>query len=217
MFDSAKRKAGVLALAGALGALALGAGAPAAGAQELAARQWPADAVGKTYRFDAPEPGVEQTLQYQNLRDTVRAAIGATGLVETHDVAAARFVVSFKYGSERSTVTVARPRDPFFDPYYPRGYYGPHGFFGHGHHGWGVGAGYGFYGPAWEPVRTQVERATLTVEIRDNDRNGAAVYRAGAVATGRQADPARIAPALVQAIFDGFPANNGRTQEIDYR
>ncbi len=189
------------------------AGAAAASAQTTTLQQWPADAVGKSYRFDAPQGGLEQTLDYQTYRDMVRASIGSTGLVETQEVASARFTVSFRYGTERSQVTVIRDRDPFFnDPYYPRGgYYGPHGYYGHG--GWGVGANI-HGGSRWEPVQTEVYRNSLTVEIRDSERNGAQVYQSTAVTMGRSDQLNQAMPQLVQTVFDRFPANNGETREV---
>lgn len=207
-----RRSLGRLALAGC--ALLLSGCASTLSARVTTFQQWPAGVEGQSYRFDTPANGLGESLEYQTYRDMVRAAIGATGLVEGQDPKSARFAVRFTYGSERTQVTVAEPRDPFFDPYfaYPGGY----GYYGR--RGWGGGwGGVGYYGPHWAPVNMEAWRNTLTVEIRDTTRDNAEVYRSSAMSLGRSDDMVRLMPYLVRAIFDGFPQNNGQQREVRYR
>lgn len=214
MPDSSKRFLLAFRLAGGLFLLALAGYTQTLSARVNTVQQWPANAVGASYRFEAADPAQAQSLEYQTYQDMIRAAIGATGLVETQDVATARFTVSFSYGTERTRVTTAR-RDPFFDPYYdfPGGpFIGAGRAWGGGHYG-----GIGYYRGGWVPVEVEAYRNTLTVEIRDAERNGAQVYRSTAVAMGGADSLAQAMPYLVRTVFDGFPANNGEVREARYR
>ena len=168
--------------------------------------QWPSGVEGQTYRFDDPGPKQAGNLEYQAYRDMIRAAIGGTGLVEAPaGSGAARFTVRFVYGSEATQVIVQEPYDPYF--------HGMPGFYGYNRWGWG-----GFYGgPTWVPVPVQAYRKSLTVEIHDNQRGGAEVYRSTATTLSERDGMVQAMPYLARAIFDGFPANNGQVREVKYK
>jgi len=168
--------------------------------------QWPSGVEGQTYRFDDPGAGQADNLEYQTYRDMVRAALGRTGLVEAPaGTSAARFAVRFRYGTEATQIIVQEPYDPYF--------YGMPGFYGFNRWGWG-----GFYGgPTWVPVPVAAYRKSLTVEIRDNQREGAEVYRSTATTVSERDGMVQAMPYLVRAIFDGFPDNNGQVREVKYK
>jgi len=86
------------------------------------------------------------------------------------------------------------------------GYYG-------GWNRWGGGI---FYSPAPVAVPVTVYRNTLTVTLFDMQDNGREVYRATAVHRGEDDSLNLVMPYLMQAIFDGFPGNNGQIREISY-
>jgi len=62
------------------------------------------------------------------------------------------------------------------------------------------------------PVR--VNKNTLTVTINENQRQGAQVYKSTAVSSSGTL--VQDMPYLAQAVFDGFPGNNGQVRNITY-
>jgi len=202
----ASRRTAWLSLPLALAVLLLAGCASTLSARVTTFSRWPADIQGQAYRFAPPEkapPGGD--LEYQAYQDMVRAAMGATGLVEAPAGAPdARFTVQFRYESKPTQVIVQEPYDPYF--------YGMPGFYGYHRWAWG-----GFYGgPAWVPVQMTAYRKSLTVEIRDGQRGGEQVYRSTATTMGESEEMARVMPYLTRAIFDGFPGNNGQVREVKY-
>ncbi|KOF54444.1 MULTISPECIES: DUF4136 domain-containing protein [unclassified Achromobacter] len=205
--SGAWRCAGIFAV---LGAVALsGCAAPSVSAHVTSFQQWPAGVEGQTYRFVPADASQTNNLEYQSFQDTVRAAIGATGLVEAPAGAPARFDVSFHYGASQTQVTVRRPYDPYF--------YGGYGYGYGGFYGPGPWAPYGgYWGPAWVDVPAVAYRNSLTLQIRDTQRGGKEVYRSTAYILSDRGDLLRMMPYLTRAIFDNFPGNNGAEREVEY-
>ncbi|OWT55676.1 DUF4136 domain-containing protein [Candidimonas nitroreducens] len=170
-------------------------------------QRWPGNVQGQTYRI-VPDAAQRNNLQYQSFADMLRAAIGPTGLVESH-TSSARFDVGFTYSSAPMQAWVQRFAPA---PYY---YSGP---------GWGGYWG-GYYGP-WGPgyyggaavvdVPVPAYRNTLTVTIKDKSNHDAEVYRSSAVSVSGGNDLQMLMPYLARAVFDGFPGNNGQVRDINY-
>jgi hypothetical protein len=196
-----------LRAAGAAGVLAVsmlaGCAGPTVSATVTSFQQWPTHVVGATYQFVDATPAQRNNLEYQSYRDVMRANMGPTGLVEAPAGSRARFNVSFNYGADQTQVMVRQPYDPYF-----------YGGFGavYGPPWWGTG----FWGPSWVDVPAVAFRNRLTIEISDNDRNGAEVYRASAYIVTERADLIRTMPFLARAIFDNFPGNNGSEREVEF-
>ena len=167
-------------------------------------QQWPADSQGAHYRIVPPSG---DTLEVQAFSDMIRAAIGRTGLVEEQGGQKPRFDVHFEYGSTVSQEWVQRFYDPYFDGFGPWGWGGYYG----GFRGWGGGI---YYTPSVVNVPVRVSKNTLTVTINDNQRQGAQVYKSTAVSTSGSL--VEVMPYLAQAVFDGFPGNNGQVRNITY-
>lgn len=190
-------------------ALATGCAAPSWSAKLTRYQQWPAQTNGETYRLMSTD-AQRGNLQYQSFADSVRAAIGVTGLVEAQAGAPARFVVEIDYGN---------PQEQSWVPQYADSFYGPMG--------WGMGRGYFapndgwaggfFYSPPVVNVPVTLYRNYLNVVIRDNRQQQAEVYRATAVSYSQSDNLAVQMPFLSQAIFDGFPGNNGQVIDIEYQ
>lgn len=165
-------------------------------------QQWPGNMQGQTYRI-VPSAGQKNNLEYESFADMLRASIGPTGLVESR-AGTARFDVAFTYSSTPAQVWVQR--------YAPAPYYGP----GWGYYGpWGPGYYYG--GPAVVNVPVSAYKNTLTVTIKDTRNHDAEVYRSSAVSMSGGGDLPAIMPYLAQAVFDGFPGNNGQVRDITYQ
>ena len=165
-------------------------------------QRWPGNVQGQTYRI-VPDAAQRNNLQFQSFADMLRAAIGPTGLVESH-TGSARFDVGFTYSSTQAQAWVQRYAPaPYYGPGWG-GYYGP----------WGPGYYYG--GPAMVEVPVPAYRNTLTVTIRDMNNHGAEVYRSSAVSMSGSNDLPLLMPYLARAVFDGFPGNDGQVRDINY-
>ncbi len=174
-------------------------------------QKWPGNAQGQAYRIVASATQANN-LEFQSVADMVRAAIGPTGLVEARSGQTARFDVAISYDNPVSTAWVQRYNDPYMDGWG----FGPAfgGFYG-GRHGWGGG---GFYmTPPVQNVPVEIYKNTLTVIIKDNQNNGAEVYRSSAVNMSSSENLAQAMPYLTQSVFDGFPGNNGQVREVNYK
>lgn len=190
-------------------------------------QQWPADAVGQTYRFAGQGRGGQAPadLEYQNYEDVIRANLGGIGLVEAQAWdRQPRFTVSFSYGSEpfQTYAEVATPPPPFWGYGGYGGYYGGYGGYygGRGRGGWSLGMGIPFGGwgwgyPGYQAVPVTGYRNTLEVSIRDNRNGGAEVYQSRAVHAGGTDMLIDAMPYLAAAIFSNFPQNNGQTRTVE--
>jgi len=187
--------------------LALGGCASGLHANVTSYQKWPADAAGQTYRI-VPDAGQRaDNLAFQAVADMVRANIGATGLVEAANDQPARFTLHLRVENPMTQIWTQRYADasyPWFSPYF--GHYGRH---------WGWG-GSMLYTPRLITVPVQVYQNTLTLWITDHRADNAEVYRATAVHTSESDQFIAVMPYLAQAIFDGFPGNNGQVRQVTY-
>lgn len=175
-------------------------------------QQWPADASGSSYRIVAT-PEQSNNLEFQSFADMVRAAIGPIGLVEARSDDNARFDVELDYGSPTERRYVQRYRDPYWDGWGFNPFFG--GLYGGYGGGWGWGTGI-YMGPSTVTVPVEIYKNTLTIIIKDNHNNGIEVYRSTAVNISDGHNLAAVMPYLAQAVFDGFPGNNGHVREVKY-
>lgn len=164
-------------------------------------QQWPMHTMG-AYYWIVPTETQKNNLQFQASADTVRAAIGATGLVEAQSQAQARFMVHIDYDSRQEQIW----RQQTVDPYFYAGNYG-HGF--GFHHVWG-------YGPVVNSIPVTMTRLSLSVRIDDQAEQGREVYRATASTIGGPAQQTAAMPYLARALFDHFPGHNGQVVEVRY-
>jgi hypothetical protein len=172
-------------------------------------QQWPVGVQGEYYRIVA-SPAQSGNLQFGAFADMLRAAIGPVGLREAQGSAPARFDVRMEYAAiERQGWT-----QRYNDPYWNDGWMGP--AFGGYYGGWGGWGGGIFFTPSVVNVPVSYYRHALTVTINDQQQSGKEVYRATAVHNSETEDLDAIMPYLVQAVFDGFPGNNGQEREIRY-
>jgi len=184
--------------------LALGGCASSFSAQVTRYQQWPAQTSGAQYWIE-PEGPQHNNLQFQTYADTVRAALGPTGLVEAQSMAQARFIVHLDYAGTQQRVW----RRQMVDPYFYSGFYGPQ--FGYYPYWGGMG-----FGPIIESVPEDVYQLSLRVRIDDQTQQGREVYRATAVATSRRGNLGAAMPYLARAVFDQFPGRNGQVIQVRY-
>lgn len=194
-----------------IGVFALASCASSISARVTSYEQWPADAAGSSYRI-VVSPEQSNNLEFQSFADMVRAAIGPTGLVEAVSTDNARFDVLIDYGSPAERRYVQRYNDPYMDGWGFNPFFG--GLYG-GHGGWGWGSGI-YMGRSTVTVPVEIYKNTLTITITDNHNNGTEVYRSSAVNISDGENLAAVMPYLAQAVFDGFPGNNGQVREVRY-
>ena len=189
--------------------LALGGCASTLSARVTTYQQWPVGVQGEYYRIVA-SPEQSGNLQFGAFSDMLRAAIGPVGLREAQGSAPARFDVHMQYGSPQRQGWTQR----YNDPYWNGGWMGPRfgGYYG-GWSGWGGGI---FFTPSVVNVPVNYYRHTLTVTIFDQQQGGQEVYRATAIHNSDTENLDAVMPYLMQAIFDGFPGNNGQERVIRY-
>ena len=191
-------------LAGLCVALMLGGCASVFSAQVTRYQQWPENTQGATYWIE-PDETQRNNLQFQTYADTVRAALGPTGLVEAVSDKQARFTVRMEYASSHEREW----QQEFVDPYVYPGFYGPYAGFYRPGWAWGMG-------PAVQTVPVDVYRLTLSVRIEDRTQQGREVYRATAVASSQRDQLGAAMPYLARALFDHFPGRNGQVVEVRY-
>ncbi|WP_323000285.1 DUF4136 domain-containing protein [Castellaniella sp.] len=187
--------------------MALGGCASVFSAQVTRYQQWPDQTQGARYWVE-PDADQQNNLQFQTFADTVRAALGPTGLVEAQSRAQARFIVRMDYGSQQEQEWRQRVVDPYFYGGFPGPGFGYHPYWG----AWGPG-------PVVETVPVVVSRLHLSVRIDDQNQQGREVYRAtavAAVAAGRDQQLGAAMPYLARALFDHFPGRNGQVVRVRY-
>lgn len=189
--------------------LALGGCASTLSARVTTYQQWPVGTQGEYYRIVAA-PQQAGNLQFGAFSDMLRAAIGPTGLREAVAGVEPRFDVRMEYGTEFRQTWVQR----YDDGYWNDGWMGP--AFGGYYGGWGGWGGGIFYRPAVVNVPVDVYSNTLTITLFDRSQQGREVYRATAVHRSEADNLPGVMPYLMQAVFDGFPGNNGQVREISY-
>jgi hypothetical protein len=191
------------------GALLLVGCASTLSARVTSYQQWPANTQGATYRI-VPTDGQKNNLEFQSIADMIRASIGPTGLVEAQQGAAPRFDISVVYANPMTQSWVQRY---YNDPYLNDGWgFGPAFGYG-GYWGWGGGV---MFAPPVVNVPVVVYQNSLMVIIKDRQNGGAEVYRSTAVNSSSSDNLIDVMPYLAQAVFDGFPGNNGQVREVRY-
>lgn len=175
-------------------------------------QQWPADAVGQSFRFGAAPAEVAGSLEYRSYQDMLRGALSGIGLTEVQAWERdARFTVSFDYAVQPFD-TWAETDAFYAAPVFSYGYYGRGG----PGFGWGYNMMFPFGAyPHTRTVPVTAYRATLELAINDRNRGGAQVFQAKARHDGADPDALpRIMPYLVQAVFTDFPQASGQTRTV---
>ncbi|MDY0271732.1 MAG: DUF4136 domain-containing protein [Advenella sp.] len=177
--------------------------------QTTSFQQWPANAQGQLYRFEADAGQDLEKSSYENL---LRNQIWKTGLVEALGSQKARFEVSFAYGIQ-SRQQLVRENDPFYDPFfYPSFNFG----WGWGHrHPFYTGVGFAM-APQYRYVQASYNQYQLHVSIRDLNNRGAEVYQATVLADSNKVNLTQVMPFLAASVFDGFPGQNGQVRKINF-
>lgn len=210
----------LLTLAAPAALIALGGCATGLPTQVSRYQAMPAPA-GQTFAIQAAEPEDRGGLEFARYADLVRRHMVAQGYSEAASPQSASLIVSLAYGVDNGRQQVVT---------YPssRFRYGRFGYGGFGYRPyWSRFGGYGrlrspfYYGwddPFWyrgwgEEIDVYtVYTSFLDMDIRRPD--GEAVFEGTARARSRTDELSALVPNLIEAMFTGFPGNNGETVKI---
>jgi len=207
----------LLALAAPAALLSLGGCATGFPAQVSRFQQLPAPA-GQSFVIQAADPRDRGGIEFGQYADLVRRHLVALGYSEARDAASASLVVTLDYGVDRGREHLqARPalgawgfgayRNPWrFGGYRGWGRYSP-AFYG----GWNDPFAWS-WGPSEIDVST-VYSSFLDIDIK-RTADGKSVFEGTAKAHSATDRLQVLVPNLVEAMFTGFPGNNGETVRI---
>lgn len=174
--------------------------------------QWPADAVGASYRFTAPDP--QRDLELQAYQGQVAAELQQLGLRPAAADETARFMVEVR--AELSE----QQRQRLVPVYSDQWVYVPP---------WRDAQGR-LFGGHWVPdpmgsryvgdrtVTQTVQRSQLQLRISESGWDNASrmVFEATAVHEGREDDLVEVVPYLVRGTFQDFPGANGQVRRLSF-
>jgi hypothetical protein len=211
----------LLTLAAPAALLALGGCATGFPAQVSRFQQMPAPQ-GQSFVIESADPDERGGLEFSQYASLVRRHLLDQGYSEASSPSAATLIVSLDYGVDEGRQQIVESpgfRRPFgyggfgyggfgYRPYYSRfGYYGRRSpfYFGWDDPFWGIG-----YNDV--DVYT-VYNSFLDLDIR-RAGDGQKLFEGTAKARSRTDDLRTLVPNLVEAMFTGFPGNNGEQVKI---
>ncbi len=182
-------------------------------------QQMPA-AQGQSFAIKAADPANEGGIEFGTYAAMVGSQMQKLGYVPAASGSNADLTVSLGYGVDKGKER--RVADPFYDPFWGYGSsywgrpYAGHGYYGRRYrHGWYdpfLFGGYGFSGPYGVDSFT-VYTSGLEMKIA-NAADGKSLFEGKAEAKSRSKQLSYLVPNLVEAMFTGFPGNNGETVRI---
>lgn len=219
-----------LAAAALLGVSALGLSACATGLRTEVSRYQAMPAPqGQSFFIVATHPADTGGLEFSRFAGQVAQAMQAQGYAQASSLEAATMVVKLDYGVDEGQQQVERDPfargygyDPFWSgygsgpfggfygrPYYSRfGYWGPRLPF---YYGWDDPF---WYGGPYQDVRVYtVYKSFLDLNILRKADN-ASLFEGHAQARSANDNMGVLVPNLIEAMFTGFPGNNGETVKI---
>lgn len=172
---------------------------------------------GQSYAVVADNPALAGGIEFGQYANLVGARMNALGYVPAASAESADLVVRFDYGVDkgREKVRSSGYADPFWGPWhgYSRygGYWGRRSFY-HPRGLWG----YGWYDPWFDGYGYEsytVFQSGIAMKI-DRRADGTRLFEGKAEAASTSNRLPYLVPNLVEAMFTGFPGNNGETVRI---
>jgi hypothetical protein len=157
-------------------------------------------------------------LEFGQYADLVRHDLVALGYAEAASPRDATFVVTLDYGVDHGRERVVAVPDPFGDPWDYRGF-GYRPFYGRYYGGFGRFRSpyfWGWHDPFWNDYSVTsytLYTSHLDMDIRRTADNRS-LFEGHAQARSQTDELPRLIPNLVEAMFTGFPGNNGETVRI---
>jgi hypothetical protein len=168
---------------------------------------------GQSFVVQSKDPRLDGSLEFQHYADIVAGHMVQQGYQRAADPAHADLVVDMHYAVDHGREKIVS--DP--DPWGPWG--GPWGGGFWGYRGWGWGwhdpflygrPGFGYGGDVHSYT---VYTSALDLDI-DRTADGKQVFQGKAEAHSNTDSLPKLVPQLIEAMFTGFPGNNGETVKI---
>jgi Domain of unknown function (DUF4136) len=173
---------------------------------------------GQSFVIRAEDRDKNGGLEFGQYADLVRARLTSLGYREASAENDASFVVTIDYGVDQGRERVVATPDPFGDSWGYRGF-GRRPFYGRYYGGFGRFRSPFFWG--WhDPFFGGYDIDSYTLYTSFLDMNirragdGQSLFEGHAQARSRTNELPRLVPNLVEAMFTGFPGNNGETLHI---
>ena len=176
---------------------------------------------GQSFVIRAADRDKNGGLEFSQYASLVRDNLARLGYREAASARDATFIVTLDYGVDQGRERVVATPDPFMDPWTYRGF-GRRPFysrFGYGGYGFGRYRSpffWGWHDPFWGGY--DVTSYTLYTSFLDMDirraSDGQSLFEGKAQARSQSNELPRLIPNLVEAMFTGFPGNNGETLRI---
>jgi len=164
---------------------------------------------GQSFVIRAEDRAKNGGLEFAQYAEHVRRNLTALGYSEARSASDATLIVTLDYGVDQGRERRARfaIAQSGYRPYYSRfGYYGPRSPFYWGWHD-------PFFGGGYDVTSYTVYTSELDLDIR-RASDGQSVFEGHAEARSRTDELPAIVPNLIEAMFTGFPGNNGETVRI---
>ncbi|MEA3014879.1 MAG: hypothetical protein QOD42_3424 [Sphingomonadales bacterium] len=217
---SLKKKILTLAATGAL--LALGACTTGLTTRVSRFQAMPAPQ-GQSFVIRAEDRAKNGGLEFSQYADHVRRNMVALGYSEARSEADATLIVTLDYGVDQGRERVVATPDPFGDPWWGwsgryrgfgyRPYYSRFGYYGRHRSPFFWGWHDPFWGGSYDVSSYTVYTSQLDLDIR-RASDGQSVFEGHAEARSNTNELPAIVPNLIEAMFTGFPGNNGETVRI---
>lgn len=175
---------------------------------------------GQSFFIRAADRDKNGGLEFSQYANLVRDNLARLGYREASSERDAALVVTLDYGIDQGRERVVATPDPFNDPWTYRGF-GRRPFysrFGYGGYGGRFRDPFfwGWHDPFWGGY--DVSSYTLYTSHLDMDirraSDGQSLFEGKAQARSQSNELPRLVPNLVEAMFTGFPGNNGETVRI---
>nr|WP_240504627.1 DUF4136 domain-containing protein [Tsuneonella mangrovi] len=167
---------------------------------------------GQTFAIVTNNPNLQGGLEFSIYAKDVAAHLEKLGYARAASPQAASLLVNFDYGVDNGRQYVERDPlapNPYFDPWYgySRYYYSPRY--------WGSPWAYGFYDPFFDNDLNSYTVYTSKIDLKINRASdGQPLFEGRAQALSTSNHLQYLVPNLVEAMFTGFPGDNGKTVRI---
>jgi hypothetical protein len=178
-------------------------------------------AQGQSFAIKAADPADQGGIEFGTYAGLISQRMQALGYVAAPTGTNADLTVKLAYGVDKGKERRLMSRDPFYDPFwgYGNGYYNPYYYRGRRHAGFAFGyydpflyGGHGF-GRGYDVDSYTVYTSGLDLTI-SRVADGKNLFEGKAEAKSRSNRLNYLVPNLVEAMFTGFPGNNGETVRI---
>lgn len=176
--------------------------------------QLPPPEQGQSFTIMPDDPKLAGSLEFAHYADLLAERLGTYGYKRSDDPAAAQLIVHLGYGVDKGTQRIRSTgfsRSPFYDPFYFPGYY-------RGWGGWRGRYGFGYYDPfLWGPGYDDLESYVVfqsQLRMKIDKAGGGRVFEGAARAQSLSNKLTYLVPNLMDALFSGFPGQNGEEIKV---